>query len=96
MSGVTEVRLYRNTVDVVPAEYTHVTAAVLNSSLKNHATGFKRYLDGVTTVSGLASGTTHYFWVELIDARGITTGPQPAGSYTTLQNIVPKLTSATD
>jgi hypothetical protein len=39
MSGVTEVRLYRNTVDEVPAEYTNVTAAVLNSSLKDHATG---------------------------------------------------------
>jgi hypothetical protein len=34
MSGVTEVRLDRNTVDEVPLEYTNVTAAVLNSSLK--------------------------------------------------------------
>ena len=81
MSGVTEVRLYRNTVDEVPAEYTNVTAAVLNSSTKNHATGVKRYLDGVTTADGLAGGT-NYFWVELIDARGNTAGPQPVGSYT--------------
>jgi hypothetical protein len=80
MSGVIEVRLYRNTVDEVPAEYTNVTAAVLNSSTKNHATGVKRYLDGVTTVSGLDPGI-NYFWVELIDARGNTAGPQPAGSY---------------
>jgi hypothetical protein len=78
MSGVTEVRLYRNTVDEVPAEYTNVTAAVLNSSTKNHATGVKRYLDGVTTADGLAGGT-NYFWVELIDARGNTAGPQPVG-----------------
>ena len=39
-------------------------------------------MDGVTTVSGLEGGT-NYFWVELIDARGNTAGPQPAGSYTT-------------
>jgi hypothetical protein len=39
MSGITEVRLYRNTVDEIPAEYINVTAAVLNSSTKNHATG---------------------------------------------------------
>jgi hypothetical protein len=78
MSGFTEVRHYRNTVDEVPAEYTNVTAAVLNSSTKNHATGVKRYLDGVTTVSGLGGGT-HYFWVELIDARGDTGGAQPVG-----------------
>jgi hypothetical protein len=78
MSGVTEVRLYRNTVNEVPLEYTNVTAAVLNSSLKNHATGVKRYLDGVTTVGGLEGGI-HYFWVELIDARGNTAGPQPVG-----------------
>jgi hypothetical protein len=96
MSGVAEVRLYRNTVDEVPAECTNVTATVLNSSLKDNATSIKRYLDGITTVSGLASGTTYYFWVALIDARGNTAGPQPDGSYTTLQNIVPKLTSATD
>jgi hypothetical protein len=82
MSGVTEVRLYRKTVDEVPAEYTNVTAVVLISSTKNHATGVKRYLDGVTTVSGLDPGT-NYFWVELIDTRGNTAGPQPAGSYTT-------------
>jgi hypothetical protein len=42
MSGVTEVRLYRNTVNEVPAEHTNVTAAVLHSSLKDHATGVKR------------------------------------------------------
>ena len=59
MSGVTEVRLYRNTIDMVPTSYTNVTAAVLNSSTKNHATGVKRYLDGVTTVDGLAGGTTY-------------------------------------
>jgi hypothetical protein len=82
MSGVNEVRLYRHTVDEVPAEYTDVTGADLNSSTKNHATGVKRYLDGVTTLSGLIPGT-NYFWVELIDARGNTVGPQPAGSYTT-------------
>jgi hypothetical protein len=39
-------------------------------------------LDGVATVSGLDPGT-HYFWVELIDARGNTAGQKPAGSYTT-------------
>jgi predicted phage tail protein len=83
MSGVTEVRLYRNTIDTVPTNYNNVTAAVLNSSTKNHATGVKRYLDGVTTVSGLDPGTTYYFWVELIDARGNTAGPQSAESYTT-------------
>jgi hypothetical protein len=83
MSGVTEVRLYRNTVDEVPAEYTNVTAAVLNSSLKDHTTGIKRYLDGVATVNGLACGITYCFWVELIDARGNTAGPQPIGSHTT-------------
>jgi hypothetical protein len=87
MSGVTEVRLYRNTVDEVPAEYTDVTAAVLNSSTKNHATGVKRYLDGVTTVSGLDPGT-NYFWVELIDARGNTAGPQPAGYVRTRNEIL--------
>jgi hypothetical protein len=38
MSGVIEVRLYRNTVDEVPLEYTNATA-VLNSSFKDHATG---------------------------------------------------------
>jgi hypothetical protein len=38
-------------------------------------------LDGVTTADGLAGGT-NYFWVELIDARGNTAGPQPVGSYT--------------
>jgi hypothetical protein len=97
MSGVTEVRLYRNTVDEVPLEYTNVTAALLNSSTKNHATGVKRYLDGVTTVSGLASGTTYYFWVELVDARGNTAGPQPAGSNNTatLTKNVPALSSPT-
>jgi hypothetical protein len=78
MSGVAEVRLYRNTVDEVPLEYTNVTAAVLNSSTKKHATGVKRYLDGVTTVGRLAGGI-HYFWGELIDARGNTAGPQPVG-----------------
>jgi hypothetical protein len=78
MSGVTEVRLYRNTVNEVPLEYTNVTAAVLDSSTKNHATGVKRYLDGVATVDGLEGGT-HYFWLELIDARGNTAGPQPVG-----------------
>jgi predicted phage tail protein len=87
MSGVTEVRLlYCNTVDEVPLEYTNVTAVVLNSSTKNHATGVKQYLDGVTTVSGLDPGT-HYFWVQLIDASGNTAGPQPAGSYTTPSTV---------
>jgi predicted phage tail protein len=86
MSGASEVRLYRNTVDEVPLEYTNVTAVVLNSSTKNHATGVKRYLDGVTTVSGLDPGT-QYFWVQLIDARGNTAGPQPAGSYTTPSTV---------
>jgi hypothetical protein len=42
MSGVSEVRLYRNTIDTVPTSYTNVTAAMLNSSTKNHATGVKR------------------------------------------------------
>jgi hypothetical protein len=78
MSGVTEVRLYRNTVNEVPLEYANVTAAVLNSSTKNHATGVKRYLDGAATVNGLA-GVIHNLWVELFDARGNTAGPQPVG-----------------
>jgi hypothetical protein len=39
-------------------------------------------LDGAATVSGLDPGT-HYFWVELIDVRGNTAWPQPAGSNTT-------------
>jgi hypothetical protein len=82
MSGVTEVGLYRNAIDTVPTSYPNVIAAVLNSSTKDHATGIKRYLDGAATVSGLDPGT-HYFWVELIDARGNTAWPQPAGSYTT-------------
>jgi hypothetical protein len=51
---------------------------VLNSLTKNHATGVKLYLDGVTTVNVL-EGLIHYFWVELIDARGNTAGPQPVG-----------------
>jgi hypothetical protein len=66
----------------VPAEYTNTTVAVLNSSLKDHATGLNRYLDGVVTVDGLRDGT-HDSWVERIDARGNTAGPQPARSYTT-------------
>jgi hypothetical protein len=82
MSGVTEVRLYRNIVDAVPADYTDVTAAVLDSAATDHGAGIKRYLDGAATVSGLGGGTTNYFWVELIDARGNTAGPQPAGRYT--------------
>jgi hypothetical protein len=81
MSGVTEVRLYRNTVNAVPSDYTNITAAALNSSTKDHATGVKRYLDGSATVSGLDPGT-HYFWVELVNACGNTVGPQPAGSFT--------------
>jgi hypothetical protein len=40
-------------------------------------------LDGVATVDGLTGGTTYYFWVELIDPRGKTVGPQSIGSYTT-------------
>jgi predicted phage tail protein len=83
MSGVTEVRLFRNTIDAVPSDYTNVTAAVLNSSTKDHVTSVKRYLDGVATVDGLAGGTTHYFWVELIDVRGNTMGPQSIGNHTT-------------
>jgi hypothetical protein len=90
MSGVTEVRLYRNTVDEVPPEYTNVTAAVLNASLKDHATGVKRYLDGATTVSGLDPGT-NYFWVELIDARGNTAGPQPIGHVRIRHNMGTKM-----
>jgi hypothetical protein len=82
MSGVTEVRLYRNTVDEVPLEYTNVATAVLNSSFKDLATGVKRYLDAVTTVSGLDPGT-HYFCVELIDACGNTAGQKHVGSCTT-------------
>lgn len=82
MSGVTEVRLYRNIVDAVPADYTDVTAEVLGSAATDHGAGIKRYLDGAATVSGLGGGTTNYFWVELIDAKGNTAGPQPAGSYT--------------
>jgi hypothetical protein len=35
-------------------------------------------LDGVVTVYGLAS-ETHYFWVDLIDARDNTAGPQSIG-----------------
>jgi hypothetical protein len=70
-------------VDTVPTNYTNVTAGVLKSSTKDHATGVKRYLDGVATVEGLAGGMTYYFWVELIDACGNTAGSQPARSYTT-------------
>jgi hypothetical protein len=59
MSGVTEVRLYHNTDDTVPAEYTNVTAAMLSSSLHDHATGIKPYIDGVATLGGLAGITTY-------------------------------------
>jgi hypothetical protein len=83
MSGTTEVRLYRNTVDEVPAEYTDITSAVLNSGTTDHAAGIERYLGGVAKVGGLDFDTTYYFWVELVDARGNTAGPQPAGSHTT-------------
>jgi hypothetical protein len=72
MSRVTLVRLYRITVDELPLEYTNVAAVVLNSSLKDNATGIKRYLDGVATLIGQAGGTTYYFFVELIDARSKT------------------------
>jgi hypothetical protein len=54
--------MYRNTVDTVRADYTNITSAVLNSSLKDHATGMKRYLDGVATLDGLAGETSYYFW----------------------------------
>jgi hypothetical protein len=83
MSGVTEVRLYRNTNDGVQSEYTSVTAALLNSSLQDHVTGIKRYLDGVATLDGLAGGTTYNVWVEVIDARGNAVGMQPIESHTT-------------
>jgi hypothetical protein len=82
MSGGTEVRTYRKTVDEVPLEYTNVTTAVLNSSTKNHAIGVKRYVDGVATVGGLDSETTYYFLVELIDVRDNKSGPQSIGSHT--------------
>jgi predicted KAP-like P-loop ATPase len=87
MSGVTEVRLYRNTVDAVPADYANVTAAVLKSAATDHGTGIKRYLDGAATVGPLEGGT-HYFWVELIDARGNTAGPQPVGDVRIRHNIL--------
>jgi hypothetical protein len=90
MSGVTEVRLYCNTIDTVPTNYTNVTAAVLNSSTKDHATGVKRNLDGAATVSGLDPGT-NYFWVELVDARGNTAGPQSIGHVRIRHNIDTKL-----
>jgi hypothetical protein len=77
------VRLYRNTVDAMPADYTDVTAAVLNSAATDHGAGIKRYLDGAATVSGLVGGTTYHFWVKLTEARGNTVGPQPGGSYMT-------------
>jgi hypothetical protein len=80
MSGVTEVRLYRFTVGTVLAEYTNITATVINSWLKDHATGINRYLDAIVTVYGLSGGTTYYLWDELIDARGNTAEPQPIGA----------------
>jgi hypothetical protein len=48
-----EVRLYRNTIDTVPATNTNATAAVLNLSTKGHATGIKRYFEGVATMGEL-------------------------------------------
>jgi hypothetical protein len=80
MSGVTEVRLYRN-IDAVPADYTDVTADVLDWAVTYHEVGIERYRDGAATVSGLGGGTTNYFRMEVIDACGNTAGPQPAGTY---------------
>jgi hypothetical protein len=80
VSGVTEVRLYRNTVDKVPADFTDVTAEVLSSAATDHGAGVKRCLDGAATMSGLAGGT-RYCWVELVDASGNTVGPHPGGNY---------------
>jgi hypothetical protein len=96
MSGVTEVRLYRDTVDSVLVDCADVTAAVLNNSLApDHGGDIKRYLDGFATVSGLAGGTAYYFWVEHIDAHGNTasarsrpgaTGRRRSGSSTLRTN----------
>jgi hypothetical protein len=47
--------------------------------MKDHAPGIKRYLDGIATVRGLDPDTTYCFGVELLDARGSTSGPQPIG-----------------
>jgi hypothetical protein len=67
----------------VPADYTDITSAVLNSATTSHAAGIERYLDGVSAVGGLDFDKTYYFWVELVDARGNTAGPQPVESHTT-------------
>jgi hypothetical protein len=61
MSGATEVRFYHNIVDAVPADYTGVTAEVLDSAATDRCAGIKRYLDGAATVSGLGGGTINYF-----------------------------------
>jgi hypothetical protein len=88
MSGVTEVRLHRNIVSTVSTNSTNVIAVVLNSSTKDHATGVKRYLDGVATVDGRHCDNVSYFWVELIYARGNRSGPQAIKSHTTKSSPV--------
>jgi hypothetical protein len=83
MSGVTKVRLYRNTIHNVLENFINITAAVLNSSTKDHTTGMEMFLDGVATVDGHQGDITYCFWVEVIDTRGNTSGPHMIGSLTT-------------
>eukprot|EP00873_Tetraselmis_striata_P039772 jgi/Tetstr1/460036/TSEL_005356.t1 len=85
MSGFSEIRLYQNTTNTVPTgTYTVVTSDFIDSATATIAQNASyEYEDGQKTVSGLSPGTAYWFWVELIDSAGNSSGIQPIGSQET-------------
>ena len=78
--GIEQVRLYTNTFSQIPGVFQDVTA---NFPGTDPSTVVDETVTGTVTVSNLTPGTKHFFWTEVFDEAGNTSGIVPVGSRQT-------------
>ena len=86
MSGFQQIRLYQNTSATIPVGvYTDVTSQFISTADATNIVPDVSYdYDGCDlTVTGLTAGTQYYYWIELIDEAGNSSGVLPIGDITT-------------
>ena len=86
MSGFQQIRLYQSITSSIPVGvFTDITNQIISSANSSTVVPNVSYdYDGCeVTANDLTPGETYYFWVELIDSSGNSSGVRSLGNITT-------------